>query len=349
MYIQKLEDGSVLLTAPVMVPGVPDCDYNRGEPALTRNQVEFFAKSHEKYQFIDDEHKLTRGGQRIGDPMESVLLEADKSYELFDGTTETYPAGTWMLTSHLTEKESVQKALNGEYTGYSPTVRSRNVADSFLEEYNSALKSQVEEDIALKSFSSSGLIRDVPDPVVLSVSLTKKPCQTHSKFCKLKNKNGENMADNKDSKTLAKVREILGMSANDDVEALKSQVDSFDEKLDEIKNENAEALKSMKEDLKSDFKDMLKEAFADKKQKTDGDPEEDNPDDKGGQSGDEGSEGGSSGEKPEDPEDDDKKSKGKGGSKQGKNHNGQQQANKSQEVDTYTFLGRNPDGTSKRN
>lgn len=340
MYIQKMEDGSVLLTAPVMVPGVPDCDYPRGEPLLSKKQVEFFAKSHEKYQFIDDEHKLTRGGQRIGNPMTSVILEADKSYELFDGTTETYPAGTWMLTSHLTEPEAVNKALNGEYTGYSPTVRSRNVADAFLRDYQTAMKSQDNEDIALKSFSGSGLIKDVPDPVVLSVSLTKKPCQTHSKFCKIKN-NGEKM-DN-DSKTLAKIREMLGISANEEVEALKSQVDSIDDKLEDVKKDNAEALKSMKEELTSEFKDILKEAFADKKQKPE-DPEDDDESEESPEDG--SSEGGSSGEKPEDPEDDDKKIKGKSGSKQGKNHNGSE---KSEIIeDTYLFMGRNADGTSKR-
>lgn len=349
MYIEKLDDGSVLLTAPVMVPGVPDCDYPRGEPPLTKDQVDFFAKSHEKYQFVDDEHMLTRGGQRIGDPQKSFILESDKSYELFDGTTETYPAGTWMLTSHLTEEKAIRKALNDEYSGYSPTVRSRDVADAFLEDYQSALKSQDDGDIALKSFSSSGLIRDVPDPVVLSVSLTKKPCQTHSKFCKLKN-NGENMEN--DSKTLDKIRKLLNGSGDSDVEALKSQMDGFDEKLEEIKNDNAEALKSMKEEIISDFTAVLSEAFADKKQKPKG-PED--PEDPEGNEEDNGSDEDSNEENSnsEEEEDDElKKSKQKtknDGSKQGKNHNANQNADKSQTVDTYTFLGRNPDGTAKRN
>ena len=204
LYIQKLEDGSVLLTAPVMIPNTPDCDYPRGEPPLTNKQIQQFKESYNKYQFVDDEHMLTRGGRRIGNPEDSFILKSDKSYELFDGTSETYPSGTWMLTSHLTEQAAIEKALNDGYSGYSPTVRSRDAADKFLEEYQTALKSQDNTDIALKSFSRSGLIRDIPDPVVLSVSLTKKPCQTHSKFCKYKNYDGENMADN-DSKTLDKI------------------------------------------------------------------------------------------------------------------------------------------------
>lgn len=351
MYIQKLDDGSVLLTAPVMIPGVPDCDYSRGEPLLTTEQIQFFAKSHEKYQFVDDEHMLTRGGQRIGDPETSFILESDKSYELFDGTTETYPRGTWMLTSHLTEEKAIQKALNGEYSGYSPTVRPRDVADEFLENYQTALKSQDNTDIALKSFSRSGLIRDVPDPVVLSVSLTKKPCQTHSKFCKFK-QDGENMSEN-DSKTLAKIRKILSGSDDSDVEALKSQMDDFDDKLDEIKTENAEALKSMKEEIISDVKDALTEAFADKKQK---DPDEDPTDEP--EDDDEQPEGDNSEDETNDnPEEDDedssedepeKEPKKTSGSKQGKNHNNKSDKSQSDDEDTYEFLGRRPDGTRKQ-
>ena len=44
MYIKQLEDGTIELTAPVMIPGAKDCDYNNGEPPLTKNQIAQFAK-----------------------------------------------------------------------------------------------------------------------------------------------------------------------------------------------------------------------------------------------------------------------------------------------------------------
>lgn len=131
MYIQQEKDGSILLTAPVMIPGVADCDYERGEPPLTRQQIQDFQKSYNKYKFIDHEHELTHNGITRGTPYKSYLLNKDTSFELYDGTSTIYPKGTWMLTSHITDPMAVQTALNGGYTGYSATVRSRTAADKY--------------------------------------------------------------------------------------------------------------------------------------------------------------------------------------------------------------------------
>lgn len=328
LHIQDLNDGSILLTAPVMIPGVPDCDFNRGEPPLTVEQIHDFAQSYERYQFVDSEHELTRTGKHRGRKRESFILQADKSFELYDGTTKVYPSGTWMMTSHVTDKEAIINAKKGRYTGYSPSVRSRETADKILELIN---QENYQEAEALKSQSLSGLIKDVPNPVVVSVSLVRKPCQTNSKICKIKN--GENMSDESNFKT--KILEAMGMSDAADVEALKSQVVSLEDKIEEIKTENAEALKSMKEEIVSEFKDALKE-FSDKSEKPPEDEEEEKPEDE---------ENSSEEEKPEDDEKE-KPVEADKGSKQGKNHNG---SDKSEVIeDVYTFMGRNPDGTSKR-
>ena len=332
MHIQKLEDGSILLTAPVMIPGVPDCDYPRGEPPLTKDEVKYFAKSYEDYQLVDSEHEITKTGRSRGHKRESSILESDKRVELYDGSTEVYPTGTWMMTSHVTDPEAIRNAEDGLYTGYSPAVRSRATADKYL----AALKEgRYDEAEALKSFSNAGLIKDIPDPVVFSVSLVRKPCQTGSKICKIK-ENGEKMSD--DSKILDKIRKILGDADTEEVEALKSQVDSLEKQMEEMKQGNDEALKSMKDEIIGSFKDSLKE-FADKSEEDD---DEDEPEDEDKGSKPEKGED----EKPdpddeEEPEDEDK------GSKQGKNHNNK--ADKSQEdLDTYEFLGRHPDGTRKQ-
>ena len=34
-YITNLDDGTILLTAPVLIPGARDCDYSKGEIPLT--------------------------------------------------------------------------------------------------------------------------------------------------------------------------------------------------------------------------------------------------------------------------------------------------------------------------
>ena len=44
MYINKLDDGTITVTAPVMIPGAKDCDYKNGEPPLTQEQIQQFAK-----------------------------------------------------------------------------------------------------------------------------------------------------------------------------------------------------------------------------------------------------------------------------------------------------------------
>lgn len=338
MHIQKLTDGSILLTAPVMIPGMPDCDFNRGEPPLTVEQVHDFAQDYERYRLVDSEHEFTKTGRKRGYKKESYILESDKSFELFDGSTQTYPRGTWMMTSHVTDPEAIDNAEKGLYTGYSPTVRSRRTADLYLE----ALKSEnYQEAEALKSRSLSGLIKDIPDPVVLSVSLVKKPCQTGSKLCKIKN-NGERMTD--DSKILDKIRGILGDAEKDQVEALKSQVDSLESIVEEMKQDNAEALKSMKEELVESFKDTISESlkeFADKSKEEE--EEEEGEEEAKPEENEEKNSSENEEEEEEEKEEADK------GSKQGKNHNNNT-ADKSQEedLDTYEFLGRRPDGTRKQ-
>lgn len=316
---------------------MPDCDFNRGEPPLTVEQVHDFAQDYERYRLVDSEHEFTKTGRKRGYKKESHILESDKSFELFDGSTQTYPKGTWMMTSHVTDPEAIDNAEKGLYTGYSPTVRSRRTADLYLE----ALKSEkYEEAEALKSRSLSGLIKDIPDPVVLSVSLVKKPCQTGSKLCKIEN-NGERMTD--DSKILDKIRSILGDAEKDQVEALKSQVDSLESIVEEMKQDNAEALKSMKEELVESFKDTISESLKEFADKSANEEEEEEEGEETNSEESEGTETPPQEEEEEEEEDDDK------GSKQGKNHNNNK-ADKSQEedLDTYTFLGRRPDGTRKK-
>lgn len=334
MHIEKLEDGSILLTAPVMIPGKPDCDFNRGEPPLTRQQVRDFKNSYERYKFVDSEHELVVTGRKRGTKKDSFLLDKDTTLELYDGSIDTYPKCTWMLTSHITDPEAIVAAEKGLYTGYSPSIRSRETADKYLELIQ---KHELEQAEALKSQSLSGLIKDVPNPVVLSVSLVRKPCQTGSKICKI---NGDVMGDT-DTQIKSKVLSALGMSEAADVEALKGQVVNLEDKIEEIKKENADALKSMKEDIVSEFKDALKE-FADKSKNDDEtNPEEDdNPEPPEKDKQDETN-----------PEDDDKEKQEEAdkGSKQGHTHNNESdKSQQDEDLDTYEFLGRHPDGTRKQ-
>ena len=252
MNINKLEDGSLELTAPVMIPGAKDCDYSNGEPPLTKEQISQFAKSYEKYQFIDHEHGLTRNGQKIGVPVNSFLLTNDTTMNTVDGS-KTYPAGTWMMTSQLTDEVAIKNAMDGGYTGYSVSVFNRERADQYLE----ALKtdSTLPIPVACKTINSGGtaLIKDINDPVVLSVSLVKSPCLHDSKFCEL---DGDIMTDEVKSMK-SKILDAMGMSEQAEVEALKSEVVSLESKIDEMQKDFTEALKSMQEEFNKTLTDAL--------------------------------------------------------------------------------------------
>ena len=249
MYINKLDDGTINLTAPVLIPNAKDCDYHNGETPLTAPQIQAFKESYDKYGFVDHEHGLTRDGRKIGEPSTSILLDHDTTFTLYDGTTQTYPNGTWMLTTHITDEEAISEAMKGYYTGYSPSILPKASADKYL----AVLKSK--GSCSCKNISSMGnsLIKDVPDPVVLSVSLTKQPCLHESKFCEL---NGEIMEDEVSLKS--KILTAIGMTEEAEVLALKAEIKDLDAKIEAMQNEFNKSLQALQEDFKQILTDALK-------------------------------------------------------------------------------------------
>ena len=248
MYINKLDDGTINLTAPVLIPEARDCDYENGETPLTREQITAFKESYDKYGFVDHEHGLTRDGRKIGEPSKSIILDQDTTFTLYDGTTTTYPVGTWLLTTHITDDEAISEAMKGYYTGYSPSILPRASADKYL----AALKAGT--DCACKNVSSMGnsLIRDVPDPVVLSVSLTRQPCLHESKFCEVNN------MENEEVSLKSKILTAMGMSEEAEVIALKSEVSELKETIASMQTDFQEALKAMQEEFTQTLTEALK-------------------------------------------------------------------------------------------
>ena len=239
-YINQLDDGTILLTAPVLIPGAKDCDYVKGEIPLTESQVLAFKESYDKYGFVDHEHGLTKNGRKIGEPHQSIILDHDTTFTLYDGTDKVYPTGTWLLTTHLTDEEAISEAMKGYYTGYSPSILPRANADKYL----AALKAG--KDCACKNaINSSGnaLIKDVEDGVVLSVSLTRQPCLHESKFCEM------TMMEEELS-LKSKILNAMGMSEEAEVIALKSEVSELKSEIEGMKTTFEEALKSMQEEFK---------------------------------------------------------------------------------------------------
>ena len=340
--IKTLTDGTIHLTAPVMIPGAKDCDYENGEEPFTEQQIREFAKTYQDYGFIDHEHGLTRNGTRIGVPVNSFLLTEDTTMTTIDGSLKSYPRGSWFVTSHITNPEAVQLALGGGYTGYSASVFTRSRADEYL----AALKSDKSTPLpcSCKDVSSSGnsLIKDVPDPVVLSVSLVRSPCLHDSIFCEV---NGDIMENQEDVKSLkSKVLSAMGMSEEAEVVALKSQVVSLEEKIETMQSEFSEALKSMQEEFTKTLTEALHpvESEALKAKEEDEDKEEEEKEEtEEGTAEEEVAE-----EETEDEEEEEEKKAEKGESKQAPVHDNLQA--KKSTTNIYEALGRNPDGTRKK-
>ena len=251
-FIKHLDDGTIYLTAPVLIPNARDCDYVNGETPLTEEQVKAFKNSYDKYGFVDHEHGLTKDGRKIGEPSESIILDHDTTFTTFDGTETMYPSGTWLLTTHITDDEAISEANKGYYTGYSPSILPRASADKYLE----ALKSGHGDECSCKNQISSmgnSLIKDVPAPVVLSVSLTKQPCLHESKFCKL----SDTMENQEEVSLKSKILTAMGMSEEAEVVALKSEVSELKTEIEGLKADFSEALKSMQDEFKQTLTEAL--------------------------------------------------------------------------------------------
>ena len=348
MYINQLDDGTINLTAPVLIPYAKDCDFHNGELPLEPSQVQAFKESYDKYGFVDHEHGLTRDGRKIGEPSESIILDQDTTFTLYDGTTRSYPVGTWMLTTHITDDEAISEAMKGYYTGYSPSILPRASADKYL----AALKAGKQDCACKNQVSSMGnsLIKDVPDPVVLSVSLTRQPCLHESKFCEL---NGEIM-ENEEVALKSKILKAIGMSDEAEVIALKSQVSTLEAKIDSMQTEFAEALKSMQEEFKQTLTEALKpvdEVVAEKSEEDE--PEEDAEPETTEEAEvevEEADEEETTEEPVEEVEEEpieEEPIAEKGESKQEPVHDNIE-ADKSVKTNIYEIMGRNPNGTAKR-
>ena len=336
-FIKHLDDGTIYLTAPVLIPHARDCDYHNGETPLTESQVKAFKESYDKYGFVDHEHGLTKDGRKIGTPHNSIILDHDTTFTTFDGTETMYPSGTWLLTTHITDDEAISEAMKGYYTGYSPSILPRESADKYL----AALKAGKEDECACKNQISSmgnSLIKDVPDPVVLSVSLTKQPCLHESKFCEL----SDNMEEELSLKS--KILNAMGMSEEAEVIALKSEVSELKETIATMQNDFQEALKSMQEEFKQTLTEALTpveetvEVVAEKAEEAEPTEEEEEVE----------VEEEPSAKKAEEVEEEEvvEEIAEKGESKAEPVHDNIE-AQKAKPINIYTALGRNPDGTRK--
>ena len=220
---------SRIITAPVIIPNTPDCDYNQGEPPLTHEQIKEFQKSYENYQLIDYDHELTKPTsqwylRQLGRPIRSWISDHPVTYTNVAGKSETIPEGTWWLTSEVTDPEAVQLIDDGLLTAYSITVGNRAYCDKFMKQWQTANKSDKGDDLLLTTELLAGkrktLIKDIVDPVGFTVSLTGLPCVGSALFSRDclersrladKKNGGETMPETETNETRFSIRELLGL------------------------------------------------------------------------------------------------------------------------------------------
>ena len=263
--VTKTKD-SVLITAPVLVPGEKDCDYCRGEKPLTRETVEKMAHEYlANYRFVDQSHKFfQQQGKTVGIPVESYITQSPIKLKFLDGSVKTYPKGTWIATTKITDPESVEKALNGEFKGYSVTALSKHDADAYIDKM---------------SGKSRTLINDLEDPVGFTISLVENPCVPGARFCSVKNKEEgimSNYEEEIESATKSFTDSLKGIFKRADKEdAEPEQGGTMDEEyvkksdFEAFKNEIMESNKSVLEAIKANQKE-------EKPDETDEEPEEEN-------------------------------------------------------------------------
>ena len=205
---------SLLITAPVLVPGERDCEFIYGEEPLTEGQIRQIAHEYlANYSLVDKNHEFFETREVIGVPVESYITNEPISLKGLDGTVNEYPKGTWIATTRITDEAEMEKALNGEYTGYSITTVSKKFADKQIQ-----LPRRV-------------LMKDIKDPVGFTISLVRKPCVRGAKFCSMKEdiENGDVVSENIDDKleeeTKGFVQSIKGIFNKEDKDEDKNPED----------------------------------------------------------------------------------------------------------------------------
>lgn len=223
--VEKHKD-HVIFTGTAMIPGEPDCDHDNGEKIFNEQEIAEFRQSYKNYGIVDNEHTFLMNGKSVGEPVEDFLLPGATKMTNIHGELREYPRGTWVVKTKITDPELIEKAIKGE-VAYSPTVIPKEEASRLM-----ASKGRV-------------LIKEVPDPVVYTLSLTTRPCIDNS--CSVKNKAVIKKED--DKSIVEKARDILT--------SLLDGGDYMSEK--EKKSEKSEEEFVTKSDLK-DFREEILEA-----------------------------------------------------------------------------------------
>jgi len=180
------DDAKRLVFGPVMIPDCADCDFERGEKIFSADEIEAFCHKFNTFRINDDMHTYGVTGEQTGDVVENYTLKQELTETNILGEEITYPVGTWMIGSKVTNDKTWQDIQDGILKGYSGTYTSEEEANKLLESLASANKS--ETDILADLYASKRtLIKDLKNPVPVTVSFVDRPCVANAIFTSIKN------------------------------------------------------------------------------------------------------------------------------------------------------------------
>lgn len=175
-----------LVTAPVLIPGVPDCDYNNGETPLTTEQIQALMETYKEHQIIDYNHKYMFDGpwykRNLGEPVNIWQSEKTNTYTDRFGVTRTAPPGTWWQTTKVTDPEAITLIDDEKLNAYSLTTVNKQFLEKFLQVSNTNISTKNDDNIInlLREHGISAKhrtpISKIKEPVAFTVSLTNFPC-----------------------------------------------------------------------------------------------------------------------------------------------------------------------------
>lgn len=247
--VEKAKD-HVIFTGTAMIPGEPDCD----DEIFTEDEVRKFRETyHEHGGIIDEEHTFLYNKKSVGEPIEDFLTPGTMKMTNIYGEEREYPRGTWVVKSKIKDPELMQKAEKGEIA-YSPTTITKQRA------------------MALASAKGRTLMRDVPEGVVYTLSLTTHPCIDNS--CQVGKSDPDAV---KYGKSISKENKSVLEKARDIINGLIGQSDVV--KPENIGGDNVTKSEDEKTDeyvTKSDL-DGFKEEIIDELKADKADPPKKNP------------------------------------------------------------------------
>lgn len=258
------DDAKRLVTGPVMIPGCEDCDFKRGEKVFSVDEVEDLChKYNTKFRLADQMHVYGSTGEIIGESVENWTTKEDSEIKNINGDTVQLPKGTWMSTTKVNDDDTWQDVQNGKLRGFSGSYLAEKDANKLLEIISSQKsdKTYLENVIAMKN---RVLIKDLENPIPVTISLVDSPCVYDAIFTSIKNNPDESFA-NKAGRVLSAANVKIVQDAKEALNKLWSIVESQNEDdfQSAITNKGIVVNKEEIDMDKSEVEEMIKTSIKD--------------------------------------------------------------------------------------